>query len=66
MSRTPEQREADEIDIALARLLGRMERHCTFDGPGFADWNEARHLLACARNHVRRRMSAKDRAATPY
>lgn len=35
-------------------------------GRGDKDWSEARRLIDCARNHVRRRMSARTREETSH
>ena len=65
MSDTREQREANEIDRELARLADRCDQGNPY-GRGDKDWAEARRLINCARNHVRRRMSERTRQETRH
>lgn len=66
--RSQEQREANEIDLAIFRALYRVESRLpdTWSGrrPWNDGWREAARSLRAARSVVRRYMHEKDRQET--
>lgn len=64
MARTKRQAEADQIDMEMHRLAGRMEAFA--DECGSGDVRAAAMALLAARRHVRQHMSETDREATKW
>lgn len=65
MTRTPNQKLADKLDLQLHRIISRVE-DAIADGRGEdrRKWSEARFALSTARGHVRSMMNDDDRKAT--